>query len=190
MKQYKVLALVGKAGAGKDTILAMAMKRKPELFHEIISCTTRPPREGEHDGVNYFFLDREDFELELEAGLMLEVAEFNDWFYGTELKALSEDKINLGIFNPEGIISLLFDPRIELKVIYIQANDRIRLERQLRREEAPNVREIVRRFGTDETDFRWMDKIPHFDAFNERLSQAKEVTDLVVNVGQSWDNFD
>lgn len=43
----KIVALIGKAGAGKDTILKKVLKKYPNYFNEIISCTTRPPREGE-----------------------------------------------------------------------------------------------------------------------------------------------
>ena len=55
---YKIIALIGKAGAGKDTILREIIKSNPDL-HEMISCTTRPKREGEVDGVNYFYLTPE-----------------------------------------------------------------------------------------------------------------------------------
>ena len=43
---YKVIALIGEAGSGKDTIMQSILKRCPTQFHEIISCTTRPIREG------------------------------------------------------------------------------------------------------------------------------------------------
>ena len=52
---YKVIALIGEAGSGKDTIMQGILIRCPTQFHEIISCTTRPIREGEKDGVNYHF---------------------------------------------------------------------------------------------------------------------------------------
>lgn len=55
---YKIIALIGKAGAGKDTILREIIKNNSDL-HEMISCTTRPKREGEVDGVNYFYLTPE-----------------------------------------------------------------------------------------------------------------------------------
>jgi guanylate kinase len=54
-----LLALVGKAGAGKDTILRYLCDHYD--VNEVISCTTRPPREGEVDGVNYHFLSESEF---------------------------------------------------------------------------------------------------------------------------------
>ena len=54
MNKVKVIALFGKAGSGKDTILRALVKVDPDKFNEIVSCTTRPPREGEQEGVNCF----------------------------------------------------------------------------------------------------------------------------------------
>ena len=59
MKKYKIIALFGKAGAGKDTIQQWIVSR--HNFHGIVSCTTRPPREGEVDGKHYHFISRTDF---------------------------------------------------------------------------------------------------------------------------------
>ena len=52
MNKYIIIALVGKAGSGKDTILKGVTKDAP-FIHEIISCTTREPRSGEQNGVKY-----------------------------------------------------------------------------------------------------------------------------------------
>lgn len=57
----KIVALMGEAGSGKDTILHSIMEKYPSYFNEIISCTTRPPREGEKEGVNYYFLSIDEF---------------------------------------------------------------------------------------------------------------------------------
>ena len=61
MNKLKVLALCGKSASGKDTYLKEIMKLSQYPLHEIISCTTRPPRDYEADGVNYYFLTNEEF---------------------------------------------------------------------------------------------------------------------------------
>ena len=53
---YKIVALIGEAGTGKDTLMQSILFEYPDMFNEIISCTTRPMREGEAEGVNYFYL--------------------------------------------------------------------------------------------------------------------------------------
>ena len=61
MNKYKVVAICGKSAAGKDTFLQEILKLNKGSFHEIVSCTTRPPREGEVHGKNYYFISEEQF---------------------------------------------------------------------------------------------------------------------------------
>ena len=150
---YKIIALIGEAGSGKDYIMKKVLAAAPERFNEIISCTTRPPREGEVDGVNYFFIDPEEFAYKVLNYEMIEATSFNDWFYGTSYEALRTGVPNIGVFNPDGIRALQGRPDIELIVYKVQCSDKTRLLRQLNRENNPNVDEIVRRYKTDKEDF-------------------------------------
>lgn len=148
---YKVIALCGEAGCGKDTL---AKRVEKELgWNFIISCTTRPIREGEQEGVNYYYLTNEEFANKVLNGDMLETTFFNGWAYGASIDALKENKINIGVFNPDGIQILEEDNRIDLKVIYLQVSPKERLIRQLTRETNPNIDEIFRRYQTDNSDF-------------------------------------
>lgn len=150
---YTIIALIGEAGTGKDTLMQRILATRPGEFNEIISCTTRPPREGEMDGVNYFFIDPEEFAYKVLNYEMLEATNFNDWFYGTSYDTLRSDVLNIGVFNPDGIRAIEGRNDIDLKVFRITCSDKIRLLRQLNREENPNVDEIVRRYKTDKEDF-------------------------------------
>lgn len=58
MKDYQIIAIMGEAGSGKDTLMKKVLEQEPMVV-EIISSTTRPPREGEVDGVNYYFITPE-----------------------------------------------------------------------------------------------------------------------------------
>ncbi len=152
--KYTIIALMGKAGSGKDTILHALLKQSAfKNAVPIISCTTRPMRENEKDGVDYHFLTQSEFTDKILSGDMLEATVFNDWCYGTSLNNLSKDKINIGVFNPEGVGLLRNNKDIDLTLIYIEANDKDRLIRQLSRENNPNVHEIIRRYSADEMDF-------------------------------------
>ena len=152
--KYTIIALMGKAGSGKDTIMKALLKQPAfQKAASIISCTTRPMREYEKDGVDYHFLTKEQFTDKILSGDMLEATVFNDWCYGTSLENLSKDKVNIGVFNPEGVGLLRDRDNIKLTLIYIEARDKDRLIRQLNREDNPDVHEIIRRYSTDEMDF-------------------------------------
>lgn len=154
---YNVIALMGEAGSGKDRTMQAVLAADPTL-HEIISCTTRPMRQGEAHGVNYFYYTPEQFGQKVLDGEMLECTVFNDWFYGTSYDSVRSDGvINIGVFNPTGVESLLARPDCNVLVFWIQTNDKIRLLRQLNREEDPDVKEVVRRFQADYNDFEDID---------------------------------
>jgi guanylate kinase len=155
---YKIVTLSGKAGAGKDRMMQEVLKvlreESPEFtINEIVSCTTRPMREGEVNGKNYYFLTHEEFAERLADGTMVEATIFNDWCYGSCLEHMNEDGINIGVYNPEGVAILQSIPDIMVYSIFVDAPDKVRLLRQLNREENPDVKEIIRRFGADEADF-------------------------------------
>lgn len=162
---YKIIALIGKAGSGKDTMMRKVLERNSNL-HEIVSCTTRPRREGEVEGVNYFYLTPEQFGDKVLHDEMLEATCFNDWFYGTSYESLRSDVVNIGVFNPTGIDSLLGRPDVEVTVFYVMAPAKSRLLRQLNREQNPDVDEIIRRYKTDEADFNDLD-FPYIILHNE-----------------------
>jgi guanylate kinase len=79
-----LVVVSGPSGCGKSTLIGRALAR-PELqsMRLSVSATTRPPRAGERDGVNYVFMDREGFLSARDRDEFLEWAEFNDHFYGT-----------------------------------------------------------------------------------------------------------
>lgn len=168
-----IVALMGKAGAGKDTILNKICTDHPE-FNKIISCTTRPMRDNEHDGEDYHFITNKDFIQKVLNGDMLEATEFNGWHYGT-MKSSLANGINIGVFNPEGFDCLTQIPIKDVHVIgfYIKCNDKERLLRQLNREQNPDIKEIIRRYSTDEMDFTELDeqKVPHITELDNSVER-------------------
>lgn len=81
MSKGVLVVVSGPSGCGKGTVLAHLMR--DESFCYSVSATTRSPRVGETDGVNYFFLSREQFEQKIKNGLLLEYAEYCGNLYGT-----------------------------------------------------------------------------------------------------------
>jgi len=89
-----LLLVSGPSGSGKTTLCRRLADEKEA--HYSISCTTRPPREGEKNGVDYHFLSREDFNTRIKAGEVLEHAEVHGNHYGT-LKSEVLDYIQKGV---------------------------------------------------------------------------------------------
>lgn len=152
MNKYKIIALFGPSGVGKDAI-QNRITSSYEDMHKIISCTTRPKRDYEVEGQDYFFLEPIQFAQKVLDGSMLEATSFRTWMYGTPIDALDKDKINIGVFNIAGIECLIEDPRLEVIPVYVEVSAKTRLMRALQREENPDCHEICRRFLADEQDF-------------------------------------
>lgn len=85
----KLFVISGSSGVGKGTVLKGFLERNPE-FMLSISCTTRSPRPGEIDGVNYFFISKEEFQDCIKKEKFLEWAEFAGNFYGTKKKYIKQ----------------------------------------------------------------------------------------------------
>lgn len=77
-----LVVLSGPSGSGKDTVLEK-LKEKPPVFDKTVSATTRPMREGERDGIDYCFIDKNTFEKKIAEGYFLEYTRYNDNYYGT-----------------------------------------------------------------------------------------------------------
>ena len=98
---------------------------------------------------------------------MLEYTSFRNWFYGTSYDSVVKDKINIGVFNPDGVLSLLQRKDVDLQIIRVTARDKTRLLRQLNRESSPDVDEIIRRYKTDKEDFEKVKNISYLEINND-----------------------
>ena len=94
-KQGSLIVLSGPSGSGKATVCNAFLERNENCWLSI-SCTSRSPRPTEVDGVDYYFLSKEEFEQKISQNAFLEYAIYNDNYYGTP-KYLIEEKRNQGI---------------------------------------------------------------------------------------------
>jgi len=85
----KLFVISGSSGVGKGTVLKGFLEKNPE-FMLSISCTTRAPRPMEKDGINYFFISKEEFQNCIQNNKFLEWAEFAGNFYGTKKKYIRQ----------------------------------------------------------------------------------------------------
>ena len=91
----QLIVLSGPSGVGKSTVIAELLSERPDMYFSV-SFTTRKPRVGEADGVNYYFVSKEIFEGMIARDEFLEYAQYVDNYYGTSLKLIQE-KLEEGI---------------------------------------------------------------------------------------------
>lgn len=85
----QLIVLSGPSGVGKSTVIAELLSERPDIYFSV-SFTTRSPRVGEADGVNYYFVTKEVFEEMIARDEFLEYARYVDNYYGTSLKLIRE----------------------------------------------------------------------------------------------------
>jgi guanylate kinase len=95
MTLVPVFVITGPSGVGKGTLIRGLMERLPKLELSV-SATTRAPRPGERNGVDYHFLTREDFDRRVAAGEFVEHADYAGRSYGT-LRSELEDRVRVGV---------------------------------------------------------------------------------------------
>jgi len=140
------LIVVGKAAAGKDFL-----KKKVEGkgFTSGVSYTTRPSRQNEKEGEDYYFTTPEQFDQIVESGEMLEWMEFNNWKYGLSIEEF--ERADIMIMSKDGLDMLPKEYRDQCLVIYLDVDRLIRLERLNGRDDKNDS--IWRRMTTDNSQF-------------------------------------
>lgn len=158
----KIYYVMGKSSSGKDTIYKMLLERHPQ-FHTVVPYTTRPIREGERDGVEYFFVDAAELCEMQEADKIIEMRSYNTkcgiWTYSTaddgQIDLNRYDYLMIGTLVSYRALREYFGEE-KLVPVYIEVEDGLRLSRALereRRQAEPKYAEMCRRFLADSEDF-------------------------------------
>ncbi len=159
----KIFYIMGKSSSGKDTIYKQLMEDEELEFKEIVGYTTRPIREGETDGREYFFVSNAQMDKLREDGRIIEHRAYNTvygiWNYFTaddgQIDLEKRDYLLIGTLESYENICKYYGEGVMVP-IYVYVDDGIRLERALKREKMqkqPKYAEMCRRFLADEADF-------------------------------------
>ena len=171
----QLIVLSGPSGVGKSTVIAELLGERKDIYFSV-SFTTRNPRVGEADGVNYNFVSREEFERMIAADELLEYAQYVGNYYGTSLKVI-QDKLAAGI-------DVLLDIEVqgaakvrskcpEAVLIFIIPSSFEELSRRLHGRATDNEDVIAGRLQKAREEYQ---QIPNYDylVVNDKVSTAAE----------------
>ena len=158
----KIFYVMGKSASGKDTIYKRLRQSLPQMG-TVVMYTTRPMRDGEENGREYHFTDREFLERVKKEGRLIECRTYETvcgpWDYFTvddgQIELESGSYLMMGTLESYRKMREYYGAEV-LVPIYIQVEDGLRLQRALDRERSqshPNYSEMCRRFLADEEDF-------------------------------------
>lgn len=172
-----IVLLVGLSSSGKDYLSKQLVNKG---FNNMVSYTTRPPRKGEKDGVEYHFIkSNEEFESLVDSGEIFEMTEYHtvhgSWWYGYGNKSLPPvgEQKNVAIVNPHGIQQFLeSDIRDRVVVVDIHSPNHMRLEQicnryggidnmsdkemcEAFRREVEDAKPFYEYFNDDSTEINW-----------------------------------
>lgn len=159
----KIICFMGKSSTGKDTIFRKLIEDGEPKLYTLVPYTTRPIRDGEQNGVEYFFTDEEGYRKLSEAGKIIEERTY-DTYYGL-WRYFTVDDGNIDLEHKSyAVIGTLeaynklcdFFGRENIVPVLVEVDDGVRLQRALDREkmqEQPKYEEMCRRYLADGQDF-------------------------------------
>jgi guanylate kinase len=182
-KSGSILVVSGPSGSGKTSLARVVCEELGDKAYFSISSTTRPIREGEKDGVDYFFLSKEEFIQDIEEGYFLEWAEVHGNFYGTSKRqidaALKKGQIVFLDIDVQGyeLVKKAY-PDITTGIFVTTPNQEVLKERLLKRGTETEESMRVRMFNA----IREMEKIEEYDylLINDDFEEAKELLKSVA----------
>lgn len=181
-----ILLLSGPSGCGKSSLLKELYKVIDNYYFSI-STTTRDPRVGEQDGVDYFFVTKEEFEQDIKDGNFLEYAEVHGNYYGTSLKpiqkALSESKLVIFDIDVQGFEQVIANKQLKdvTTTVFITTPSLEVLEQRLTSRGTDRSDVIAKRVLNAQKEIKYIDQYDYF-LVNDDFEKA---TTKLISIGQS-----
>jgi len=143
----------GRSCTGKTTIVRKLQEKYGDKLHEAVSVTTRAPRPGEINDVDYEFVSKTAFERMLSMDELVESIDYHGNYYGLEFSSFDLNKTNIAVIEPNGMVQVLdrLNQMFDIIVVKMEENDYTLHDRFHKRGDAPEVRE--QRIHGDKTHF-------------------------------------
>ncbi len=181
MKRSFALAICAPSGTGKTTV-ASALIEKSDNFVFSVSATTRAIRSGEHEGIDYHFVGRDQFDTMIRNGELLEWAEVHGELYGTPRANLEEAKrqgrlliLDIDVQGARQVIEALSDA---VTIFLLPPSFEVLMER-LRQRSSEDEARLRRRLETAKNELKCIDEFQYV-VINDRLDDAVEQIRTIV----------
>ncbi len=184
MTNGAILIISGPSGCGKSTLLKKVYESINDYYFSI-STTTRAPRVGEQDGVDYFFVSKEEFEEDIKMGHFLEYAEVHGNYYGTSLKpikqAVEEGKLVIFDIDVQGHDIVRKKLNDIVTSVFITTPTLEELEKRLTSRDTDSKDVIEKRLSNAKTEIKYFQKYDYF-IVNDDLEEASKQLVSIANV--------
>lgn len=166
-----MIVLVGKSCSGKDSVAKILCSMG---YSRVATCTTRPMRMGEVDGIDYYFITQSEFMNMIEKGDFAEYREYETekglWLYGSRINDYKYATEKVIILTPEGLVNIRKKyPNLPIIAIYLAVPNKELKRRMMSRANisGENIKEVKRRYKADKKDFRHIKKYVDYVVNNE-----------------------
>lgn len=182
MNNGMLVVLSAPSGCGKDTVFKELCNRRSDLV-ESVSATTRKPRQGEVDGVNYYFVSVDEFENLISSDGLIEYAQYNNCYYGTPVKgvknAIESGKVCFLIIEVNGALRVkeLFPDSVS---IFLLPPSLEVLEKRLRGRDSDDEQIIRNRLEIANVELSYKDRYD-YQVINDDLGICVEQINQILD---------
>lgn len=174
----KVIAIVGASATGKSTVESILEGQYG--LKRAISCTTRPMRDYETDGIHYFFVTEQDIDDLENDGLLVEKTVFNGWTYA--LTNAEFEDCDIVVIEPSGLRQIIDNVgRENVYVVFLTYPDELRKERCIKARGDKDLAEVERRFEADKRDMAGMEQVADITIYNENSQNTAFVIKAILD---------
>jgi guanylate kinase len=177
----KLVVISAPSGTGKGTVINKLLKKQPD-FAFSVSATTRKPRPGETDGIDYYFITKERFKEMIESNEFLEYAEYVGEFYGTPVKPIKEcidsGKTVILDIEVQGAKQVMAKD-IDATTIFLVPPDMEELEKRLRGRGTDSDEKVASRLNRARQELEEKHHYDHIVINDNAAHAAKQILSLI-----------